>query len=278
MHFFTILFVYMKYSYYLCKQIVNKKKKNSMKKTLLLFIILLLGTTVHAQLIATIKAYAPQYCPGEVYFKDGHHESFYEIEVPKVGKSKLYVKKNKEDKGRTSIAAIDILGVKFWHEDFPEKQYVLYHVKTAKRSMGSKSDWWGVPVFGNAWGTLFECEGIYKVNKKTGDLEIVRFRDEFGSVTPTYHMIKRADKEEANLIMANLNFFGLPKKTAEVFKENQKIYDGIKSGQLTGKDIEYILNEMASGMDSDSPTESLEVIPTNVQTDSEENGTVGDDE
>ena len=257
-----------------CKQ----KKKNRIKKTFLLFVILLLGTTVHAQLIATMKAYAPQYCPGEVYFKDGHHESFYEIEVPKVGKSKLYVKKNKEDKGRTSIAAIDILGVKFWHEDFPEKQYVLYHVKTAKRSMGSKSDWWGVPVFGNAWGTLFECEGIYKVNKKTGDLEIVRFRDEFGSVTPTYHMIKRTDKEEANLIMANLNFFGLPKKTAEVFKENQKIYDGIKSGQLTGKDIEYILNEMASGMESDSPTESLEVIPTNVQTDSEENGTVGDDE
>ena len=110
-----------------------------MKKTFLLFVILLLGTTVHAQLIATIKAYAPQYCPGEVYFKDGHHESFYEIEVPKVGKSKLYVKKNKEDKGRTSIAAIDILGVKFWHEDFPEKQYALIWLYQASPRTHRKS-------------------------------------------------------------------------------------------------------------------------------------------
>ena len=99
-----------------------------MKKRFLLVLTTLFAcATIHAQ-FAQMSLLTPHYYPGEVYFKDGHVEEFAELELPRVGKSKLGAKKNAEDKGHIDIEAADIIGIKIWHKNFPDKKHVLYYV------------------------------------------------------------------------------------------------------------------------------------------------------
>ena len=64
-----------------------------MKKKLVLLAVICICISAKAQLIAEMELLIPHYYPGEVYFKDGHHEEYVEVELPRVGKSKLSVKK-----------------------------------------------------------------------------------------------------------------------------------------------------------------------------------------
>lgn len=244
-----------------------------MKKRILFIVcILFVCTTGQAQFIAQMSLMTPHYYPGEIYFTDGHHESYDEVELPRVGKSKLGVKKNTSDKGYTDIEAIDIVGIKIWHKDFPDKKHVLYYVPAVKSMMQNENQW-GNPVYANAWGVLFKCEMNYQMNKKTGDLDYVKFVGGNGPDTPTLFYLKRPEWDKAQLLLINGGFIP-KKKAAEFFSDNATIHDGVKSGKLRGTDIIYIMDEMAGGKQAELP---VLIIPE-TQTDSVSNGEVGDDE
>jgi hypothetical protein len=242
------------------------------KRILLALCILFVCVTGQAQFVTQMNLLTPHYYPGEVYFTDGHYEAFDEIELPRVGKSKIGVKKNAEEKGHTDIEAIDIVGIKIWHKNFPDKEHVLYYVH-AKKSYLQNDHQWGNPIYATAWGVLFQCEQNYQMDKKTGDLNFVKFVGGNGPDTPTLFYLKRPEWNEAQLIMIN-GVFIPKKKAAEFFKDNEQIYNGVKSGKLKADDIKYIMDEMAGGKPAD---ESVLSIPE-AQIDSVSNGVVGDDE
>ncbi len=246
---------------------------NKMKKRLLFILsILLLSVAGRAQFFTQMNLLTPHYYPGEIYFTDGHYEAYDEIELPRVGKSKIGVKKTAEDKGHTDIEAIDIVGIKIWHKNFPDKVHVLYYVHAKKMYMHDENQW-GNPIYANAWGVLYQCEMNYQMNKKTGDLDFVKFVGGNGPDTPTLFYLKRPEWDQAQLIMVNGAMIP-KKKAAEYFSDNAAIYEGVKSGKLKADDIEYIMDEMAGGKPAD---ESVLSIPE-AQTDSVPNGVVGDDE
>lgn len=244
-----------------------------MKKRLLFILcVLLVSMAGQAQFIAQMSLLTPHYYPGEVYFKDGHYESYDEIELPRVGKSKIAVKKNADDKGRTSIEAIDIIGIKIWHKDFPDKAHVLYYVH-ARKSYTQNDHQWGNPVYATAWGVLFQCEMNYEIDRKTGDMNFVKFVGGNAPDTPTLFYLKRPDWDVAQLVIIDKQFIP-KKKAAEFFNDNEQIYNGVKSGKLKASDIKYIMDEMAGGKPADK---SVLSIP-DAQTDSVSNGVAGDDE
>ena len=245
-----------------------------MKKLTLIPLVGLLffSVAVQAQFIAQMNLMTPHYYPGEVYFKDGHHEAFDEVELPRVGKSHLEVK-NMNDKKRTTIEAADIIGIKIWHKNFPDKPHTLYYVYARKTMMQSEHQW-GNPVMGSAWGVVFQCEMNYEMDKKTGDLHFVKFVGGNGPDTPTLYYLLRKDWDQAELVMWNGGFNAVKKNAVKLFAEKPEIAEGIKKGKLKGSDMQYILDEMAGGMKAEMP---VEMIPE-VQTDSASNGQVGDDE
>ena len=197
-----------------------------------------------AQFIQQMSLMTPHYYPGEVYFADGHSETFDEVELPRVAKSNLDVRKSPEDKKRTTIEGTDIVCIKFWHANFPDKAHVLYYVHAKKALMQSPHQW-GVPVAESNWGVLFQCEANYEVDNITGDLDIVKFVGGSSPDTPTLFYLKRKGDDLANLLIFGSDF-AIKRKVAEFFKENPTISNGIKSGKLKPKDMQYILDEMAA--------------------------------
>ncbi len=260
---------------------------------LLVIVAVFASVTLHAQFVAQMVMRAPHYYPGEVYFVDGHSEEYAEIELPQVGKGKLGIKKNAGDKGHTELDADNIVGVKIWHKDFPDKKHVLYHVHAQKVGLQSEHQW-GNPDMGSDWGVIFRCEMNYQIEKKTGDLKYVKFVGGTGPQTPSLFYLVRPDKELADLVLVNgIITIDLRKKVSLLFEEKPEIAAAIKKGKLyTYNDMQYILDEMASGQKTET---ALKLIPeeqtvtgeeanTNDRishktiTDSISNGVVGDDE
>lgn len=243
------------------------------KRFLLVLVAVFASVALHAQFITQMTLLTPHYYPGEVYFVDGHSEEYAEVELPRVGKGKLGVKKNAGDKGHTDIDAANIVGIKIWHKDFPDKKHVLYYVHARKLMMHNEHQW-GNPVMGSAWGVIFKCEMYYKIDKKTGDLYFVKFTGGNGPNTPTLYYLVRPELELAELAMVNGSFMAMKKEAAKLFAENEEIATAIKKGKLKGSDMQYILDEMAGGKKAEEP---LKIIPE-IKTDSVSNGVVGDDE
>ena len=244
-----------------------------MKKRFFLVLATLFAcVALHAQFITQMSLLTPHYYPGEVFFKDGHSEEFAELELPRVGKSKLGAKKNVEDKGHIDIEAADIIGIKIWHKDFPDKKHVLYYVHANKALLQSDHQW-GNPIMGSAWGVIFECEQNYQMDKKTGDLNFIKFVGGNAPDTPTLYYLVRPDWDKAELLLVN-GMFAKKKRVAEFFAEKEEIATAIKKGKLKGSDMQYILDEMAGGKKTEEPAK---IIPE-IKTDSVSNGVVGDDE
>ena len=259
-----------------------------MKKSLfgIIFSLSLLFTmSANAQFIKQMQLLTPHYYPGIVYFKDGHSEEFYELELPRVGKGKLEVKKSADEKNRADIDAADIVGIKIWHRNYPDKAAVLYYVHIKKELMQDEHQW-GRPVAGSSWGMLFLCDKNYEINKKTGEFYAMKQVDEYNCTNSLYFLKAEKWDEARLLVLDNISAFNTKhekhklsfalgkKKAAELFKENSKIYEGIKSGAITADDIQYILDEMAGGKKAETPAQNI----PQVQTDSVSNGQVGDDE
>ena len=260
------------------------------KRFLLVLAAVFASVALQAQFIAQMTLLTPHYYPGEVYFVDGHSEEYAEVELPRVGKGKLGVKKNAGDKGHTDIDAANIVGIKIWHKDFPDKKHVLYYVH-ARKSMMQNEHQWGNPVMGSAWGVIFQCEMYHKIDKKTGDLYFVKFTGGNGPNTPTLYYLVRPELELAELAMVNGSFMAMKKAAAKLFAENEEIATAIKKGKLKGSDMQYILDEMAGDKKAEMPVKVIpeeEAAPASkadsekavpeTKTDSVSNGVVGDDE
>ena len=230
------------------QRIVNVTFKFMKKRFLLVLAAVFASVALHAQFITQMNLLTPHYYPGEVFFKDGHSEEFAELELPRVGKSKLGAKKN-------------------------DKKHVLYYVH-ARKSMMQNEHQWGNPVMGSAWGVIFQCEMNYQMDKKTGDLNFIKFTGGNGPDTPTLYYLVRPDLELAELAMVNGSFMAMKTAAAKLFAENEEIATAIKKGKLKGSDMQYILDEMAGGKKAEEP---LKIIPE-IKTDSVSNGVVGDDE
>ena len=245
-----------------------------MKKWFFLLLLagLVMSVPANAQFFTQMSLMTPHYYPGEVYFTDGHHEAFEEVELPRVSKSRLGVKVHADDK-RTYIDAIDIVAIKIWHKNFPDKVHTIYYVQ-AKKAMMQDDNMWGTPIAGSDWGVLYKCEMNYEIDKKTGELNIVKFVGGNGPDTPTLYYLKRPEWTEAQLLLWNGGFCPSKKKAAVVFKENLTIYDAIKSGKLGPSDMQYILDEMAGGKKPETPEQAV----PQVLTDTISNGVAGDDE
>lgn len=254
------------------QRIVNKTFKFMKKRFLLVLAAVFASVALHAQFIAQMTLLTPHYYPGEVYFVDGHSEEYAEVELPRVGKGKLGVKKNAGDKGHTDIDAANIVGIKIWHKDFPDKKHVLYYVHANKALMQSDHQW-GNPVMGSAWGVVFECEQNYQMDKKTGDLNFVKFVGGNAPDTPTLYYLVRPEWDQAELLLIN-SAFAKKKRVAAFFAEKEEIATAIKKGTLKSTDMQYILDEMAGGKKAEEP---VKIIPE-IKTDSVSNGVVGDDE
>ena len=247
---------------------------------------LLFSVSAKAQFIKQMQLLTPHYYPGIVYFQDGHSEEFYELELPRVGKSKLAVKRSADEKNRTDIDAADMVGIKIWHRDFPDKAGVLYYVHSKKELMQDEHQW-GFPVAGSNWGVLYLCNKNYEINKKTGDFYSVKQVDEYNCTTSLY-FVKAENWDEARVVIVdNISAFNTKherhrmqfalgkKKAAELFKENAKIYEGIKSGEISADDMQYILDEMAGGKSAELQPAIPQDKPSVFN---EQNGEVGDDE
>ena len=255
------------------------------KRFLLVLAAVFASVALHAQFFAQMSLATPHYYPGEVYFKDGHSEEFFEVELPRVGKSKLGVKKNAEDKGHIDIEATDIIGIKIWHKDFPDKRHVLYYVHARKAYMQSEHQW-GNPIMGSAWGVVFQCEMNYQMDKKTGDLNFVKFVGGNSPDTPTLYYLVRDEWDLAELVMWNGGFNTIKKNVVKLFAEKEEIAEAIKKGKLKGDDMQYILDEMAGGQKVEAPVKAIpeekdapeSKAALEMKTDSVSNGVAGDDE
>ena len=73
------------------------------KRFLLVLAAFFASVALHAQ-FAQLSLLTPHYYPGEVYFVDGHSEEYAEVELPRVGKGKLGVKKNAGDPQISSVS------------------------------------------------------------------------------------------------------------------------------------------------------------------------------
>lgn len=252
-----------------------------MKKGLVLIVAMLMSMAVCAQFgqFKQMSLLTPHYYPGEVYFVDGTHESYYEVELPRFGHDKISVKAQKEDKKRTVLDAANIVAVKFWHPKFPDKVHELYYVD-AQKMVQYQCDLWGNPIGGNSWGVIYKCECYYEINKKTGELEFVKFIDQYGNETPTAYLVKRTNMQKADPIITvcrkKAKWYPDKKDVAEVFSENAEIYEGIKSGTLKPEDLQFIMETMAGGKADETPSETP-AEPT-VEAEHTTNGEVGDDE
>jgi hypothetical protein len=133
---------------------------------------------------------------------------------------------------------------------------------------------WGNPVMGSAWGIVFQCEQNYQMDKKTGDLDFIKFVGGNGPDTPTLFYLMREGWDQAELVMVNGSFTAMKKVAAKLFEEKPEISEAIKKGKLKGSDMQYILDEMAGG----KPTEEPEQTIPEIQADTTSNGVVGDDE
>lgn len=255
------------------------------KQTLFLITALIVGcNSAFSQFFGPSVVFKPQYYPGEVYFLDGHAEEFDEIEMPQAGKNRLTVKKNASSKKRTEIDAADIVGIKVWHKDFPDKTNILYYVHS-KKELLQNTHQWGFPVAASAWGVLYKCYKLYEINDRTGEANGILIFD--NNQSSIFYYLKRPNWNEAHLlIMDDITYFFKEKvktkfplgkkKAAEYFKENPRIYEGILSGTITAEDMQYVLDEMAGGKKIEE-TSPIEQKPE-VHTDSIANGEIGDDE
>lgn len=231
-------------------------------------------------LMQTQNAYAQfgqfvnHYFPGVIYYNDGHAEEYRWVEIPKGNDDNVIVSNDEKKKNKEKISAIDIHHVSLWSEKEPDSISTLFHIRSIVIGK-NPSDFWGVLYAGSAWGVVINVYDYYNIDKKYGYL--VGYRNTgFGNMpNPIRSFLLRAGEELAVPLMMNYAFMNY-KKNAEYFKENPKIYSGIKNKKLYGRDIKYILDEMAGGV----PVQQTQSAPAQSEhkVEAAENGVVGDDE
>lgn len=271
-----------------------------MKKLLSLYALLLIVCFgVKAQFISgvaeMIKNSTPQYTPGIITFKDGREVEYNWVELPKSGCISLKVSNEEKHKNPEEIAASGILCVTYWTSEFPEKKLTLYKLHADKSSIpfagALPQEVWGYPIASSEWGTVYKCNYRYELSRKKDEI-LFAYRvttQRMGNTVTTREVAASCylvcrDFENAQLIGGSSSA-GTSMEWAAIkmkhitpfFASNPAIAQRIDDGKLFGRDIQYILDEMAifHGMkdqqDSTQPAE--EQISETVS-----NGTIGDDE
>ena len=245
---------------------------------------MLLALPAKAQWGAMVNQSITVYSHGQVNFKDGHQEVYTWVEMPKIGATKVKVTNDPKKKKPTELNAEDIESLTFWTDKYPDDKFTLYYIHADKCKLPMlgmmKQDAWGYPIAASAWGVVFKCHAFYDVDKKYGDIVCGYYYDQFGEHGAACFMVCR-DFENAQFIGSStskdknkMQFNALPKHMAPFFKSNPQIEKKILNKKLDGKDIQYILDEMAAyhGLNEvvDEPAPTTE--------NKTENGQVGDDE
>jgi len=259
-----------------------------MKKISLLFaLVLLLATPVKAQqLSAMIKNAIPNFARGIVHYRDGRQVEYMWVEMPKIGSDKVKVSNDAKHKKTETLDAQDIEKLTVWSDKFPDDQLTLWHIHADKSKLpmfkATPVDAWGYPIVASAWGVLFECNASYEIDKKSGKLMrniVITYMQGVPFVEPVPCYLICKDFENAQFIgryneqKEQFEFAGVGKNIAPFFASNPAISKKIASKKLTGKDIQYILDEMAAyhGLKVEEIVEE-KPIETN------SNGVAGDDE
>lgn len=258
-----------------------------MKRTLILMAAaMLLALPVKAQWGALINQSISVYSHGQVNFKDGHQEQYLWVELPKIGATKVKVTNDPKKKKPTELNAEDIESLTFWTDKHPDDLFTLYYVHADKSKLPLsgmvQQDAWGYPLAGSAWGVIIKCHAFYDVDKKSDEIVLGSYRDQFGEREPVCYLVCK-DFKNAQFIGVSgsmpkqrnvIRFAAPPKHIAPFFKSNPEIEKKILNKKLDGKDIQYILDEMAAyhGLNEvvDAPAPTTE--------NKSENGQVGDDE
>lgn len=240
-----------------------------------------------------IKKNVPHYTPGLVHYQDGREVEYMWVELPKSGDAYIRVTNDPKHKKAEKVAASEIKCITYWSQLLPEKKLTLYYLHADKSSIPLTGtmpvDVWGYPIASSEWGTVYMCNPSYELNKKTG--EIVRQFNvravQMGNVVhyetvPAACYLVCRDFDNAQLIGSSLGeeMFWAALKMKHItpfFESNTELARRIEEKKLVGKDIQYILDEMAlfEGMKDAitpvTPTQEYEVSATI-------NGTIGDDE
>lgn len=225
------------------------------------------------------------YACGTVFYKDGHTEDYVQIQMPKMGTKELVVSNQIASDEFTTIPAEDISHITVWTKQFPEKKMTLHYLHADKPTFpGLSVHAWGFICAASPWGFAIECYPSYIVNSD-GELGVVI--EIIDGWYRRHVFLQCQDFTNAQHIgiffngNSTMDFYGWPNQYAAVFKSNPDIYTKVKKKVLRGKDLQYILDEMAihqglSTNEAKSVTEDEKAIQQTGS--SETNGTVGDDE
>ncbi|MBQ0118373.1 MAG: hypothetical protein KBS42_01200 [Bacteroidales bacterium] len=231
-----------------------------MKKLFFLFFAALLVMPVSAAVIV------PKVYPcGVVTYRDGHEETYEQVELAQKWSQKIKIKIDKEEQ---TIPAKDISCITYWLKDFPQEKCTIYclSVLDDRKKNGKLLCEWGVPIMGNSWGVVFRCHDIYLLNQQTGEMRMLAYADESIESLAKPHLetwqpllLQRKDMDHAIFIDSIRCYedrktketqceFCWPRKKAklgaEIFKDNAEISEQIIDGTLKASDLQYILDQM----------------------------------
>lgn len=215
------------------------------------------------------------YYPGILYYNDGHSEEFRWVELPKGGDKNITVSNDEKKKDKVKVPSADLHHMLIWSQQQPDSIFALHHIQV-KASKKLVYDMWGIRTAASAWGMTVSVYSFYEINKKKGILiGYVESTNNFRNPLITY--LSCTGEKYAKPLMADGAIMS-PKKTCEYFKDKPDVANAIKSKQLKGSDIQYILDEMAVGLVPDKDEKKDNTRPSQATIEAAENGVVGDDE
>lgn len=243
------------------------------KVTFVLALMALMVLPVRAQYLSNaIRKGIDNYTPGKVTFKDGTETTYRWIAIPGDGDDKVKVSNDPKHQKTEKVDASEIVSVTLWSTNFPDSMSTLYYIHADKSPHVSlmfpvPTHAWGYPIASSSWGTVYRCCPIYSIDKKTGELmeEHYQKSSNMGGMrtvenVPAWCYLVCDNFEKAQHIgsspmgMPIMYFADVwnPKKhSAPIFAENPAISNAIAKKELTGFDIQFILNEMAVGNTSE---------------------------
>lgn len=247
------------------------------KVTFVLSLMVLMALPVQGQYLSNaIRNSVEKFTPGKVTFKDGHETAYMWIVIPGDGDSKVKVSNDPKHQKKEEIDADEVVSVTLWSENFPDKMSTLYYVHADKSPhfammFPAPTHAWGYPIASSSWGTIYRCCPIYSIDKKTGEMmeEHYQSSSTMGNMrtvqnVPAFCYLVCENFEHAQHIgsspagshsMVFANMWNPKKLTSPLFAENPAIANAIGEKVLTGRDIQFILDEMASGFTTEEDIE-----------------------
>lgn len=223
-----------------------------MKKSLL-FLLLAFPMMAFAGMMAT-----PKNICGRVRFTDGHEETFGYVQLPKCATAKLTVGQT-GGKNLRDIPSQDVSSLTVWHVDHPDKTATLYVVDFCSiwaKHKDKVSYRWCTYLMHSDWGVVYRISSEYAIENSTGDFYTITVKQ--NGVGDDSMILKCRDFEHGQFVgivwgrddpehglYTKMAWQVKPKRIATLFASNARIYQQVYDAQLTAKDLQYILDQMA---------------------------------